>query len=178
MVMVLGVDVHKDTHTTVVVDYAGREQALRTVRAIDSGHEQLVAWARREYPCERKWAVEDCRHVSTRLERALLAAGETVVRVPPKLMADARSGARTRGKSDPIDALAIARAALREPDLVGAENSDTSCDLHVFVYETAEPVSSQRPDGRCGGRGSAAAGRLLSERPVRAVGVVVLEELA
>ncbi|MCU1631020.1 MAG: hypothetical protein JWP64_5969, partial [Pseudonocardia sp.] len=32
-------------------------------------------------------------------------------------MAAARSGARTRGKSDPIDALAVARAALREPDL-------------------------------------------------------------
>jgi len=133
MVMVLGVDVHKDTHTTVVVDYAGREQALRTVRAIDSGHEQLVAWARREYPCERKWAVEDCRHVSTRLERALLAGGETVVRVPPKLMADARSGARTRGKSDPIDALAIARAALREPDLPEAVHDETSRELKLLV---------------------------------------------
>jgi transposase len=64
--MVLGVDVHKDTHT---------QQALRTVRATDAGHEQLVAWARRECPHERVWAVEDCRHVSTRLERALLAAG-------------------------------------------------------------------------------------------------------
>ena len=40
---------------------------------------------------------------------------QRVVRVPPKLMAGARASARTRGKSDPIDALAIARAALREP---------------------------------------------------------------
>ncbi len=46
---------------------------------------------------------------------------------------------------------------------VGAENPVTSCDLHVLVYETAEPVSSQRPDGRGGRRGSAAGGRLLSE---------------
>jgi transposase len=37
--------------------------------------------------------------------------------VPPKLMANARAGARSFGKSDPIDALAVARAALREPDL-------------------------------------------------------------
>lgn len=133
MVMVLGVDVHKDTHTTVAVDQAGREQALCTVRATDAGHEQLVAWARREYPCERKWAVEDCRHVSTRLERALLAAGETVVRVPPKLMADARKGARTRGKSDPIDALAIARAALREPNLPAAVHDETSRELKLLV---------------------------------------------
>ena len=49
---------------------------------------------------------------------------------------------------------------------MGAENPVTSWDLHIFVYETAEPVSSQRPDGRCGGRGSAACGRLLPEWPV------------
>jgi hypothetical protein len=46
---------------------------------------------------------------------------------------------------------------------VGAENPVTSCDLHRFVYEVAEPLSSQWPDGRCGGRGSAAGGRLLSD---------------
>ena len=39
------------------------------------------------------------------------------MRVPPKMMAHARDAARTYGKSDPIDALAVARAALREPGL-------------------------------------------------------------
>ena len=63
--------------------------------------------------------MEDCRHLSRRLEADLLAAGERIVRVPPKLMAHARDSARTYGKSDPIDALAVARAALREPDLPG-----------------------------------------------------------
>ena len=33
---------------------------------------------------------------------------------------------------------------------VGAENSVTSCDLHVLVDETAEPVASQRPINCCG----------------------------
>jgi transposase len=60
------------------------------------------------------WAIEDCRHVSGALERFLLARGERIVRVAPRLMAGVRRGARERGKSDPIDALAIARAALRE----------------------------------------------------------------
>ena len=60
------------------------------------------------------WAIEDCRHVSGRLERFLLARGERVIRIPPKLMAGARKGGREPGKSDPIDALAVARAALRE----------------------------------------------------------------
>src|SRR5262249_57554534 len=66
---------------------------------------------------QRRWAVEDCRHLSRRLERDLLAAGERIARVPPKLRANARTSARSVGKSDPIDALAVARAALREPDL-------------------------------------------------------------
>ncbi|GHF16169.1 hypothetical protein GCM10017786_57550 [Amycolatopsis deserti] len=36
----------------------------------------------------------------------LVTAGQNVVPVPPKLMARARSSARTRGKSDPIEDLA------------------------------------------------------------------------
>ncbi len=114
--MVLGVDTHKRTHTTVAADQVGREHAQRTLPATDVGHQRLLEWARESYPgpsSERLWAIEDCRHVSGRLERALLAAGEQVVRVPSQLMAGTRRGARTRGKSDPIDALAVARAALR-----------------------------------------------------------------
>jgi transposase len=52
--------------------------------------------------------------VSGKLERFLLARGERVVRVPPKLMAGRRRGLREAGKSDPIDALSVARAALEE----------------------------------------------------------------
>jgi transposase len=60
------------------------------------------------------WAIEDCRHVSQRLEQALLAAGQHVLRVPPVMTARARVGEPQRGKSDPIDALAVARAVVRE----------------------------------------------------------------
>lgn len=135
MVM-LGIDVHKDTHTAVGVDRVGVQEAVRTVRTVratDAGHRQLVRWARTRWPQGRTWAVEDCRHVSGRLERALLAAGERVVRVPPKLMAQARRSARTRGKSDPIDALAIARAALREPGLPVACHDEPSRELKLLV---------------------------------------------
>jgi transposase len=142
MVM-LGVDVHKDTHTIVATDEVGRQLGERVVRATDAGHRQLVGWARRQFPEGRTWAVEDCRHVSTRLERALLAAGERVLRVPPKLMAGARDSARTRGKSDPIDALAIARAALREPNLPIAEHDDLSRELKLLV-DHREDLVGQR----------------------------------
>lgn len=142
--VVLGVDVHKDTHTTVAVDEVGREVGCKTVPARDRGHAALVRWARAEHPDQaRVWAIEDCRHVSTRLERALLAAGERVVRVPPKLMAGARASARTRGKSDPIDALAIARAALREPDLPAAEHDRTSRELKLLVDHREDLVAER-----------------------------------
>jgi transposase len=58
--------------------------------------------------------VEDCRHVSGRLERGLLASGDRVLRVAPGLTETSRRAVREAGKSDPIDATAIARAALRE----------------------------------------------------------------
>lgn len=143
MVLTVGIDVHKDTHTAVIVDELGREQAQRCVRATDAGHRTLVGWARAQAPDERTWAVEDCRHVSTRLERALLAAGQRVVRVPPKLMAGARHSARTRGKSDPIDALAIARAALREPDLPVAEHDQPSRELKLLVDHREDLVAER-----------------------------------
>jgi transposase len=112
--IVIGTDAHKHTHTSSAVDtQTGRELATRTVGARDAGHEALLSWAR-ELEVERVWAIEDCRHVSGRLERFLLDRGEAVLRVPPKLMAGARKSSRQRGKSDPIDAAAIARAALRE----------------------------------------------------------------
>ncbi|MEV4414502.1 transposase [Catellatospora sp. NPDC049609] len=77
---------------------------------------RLLDWAQQRGGPLR-WAVEDCRHVAGALLRALVGAGQTVVLVPTKVMAAARSPCRTRGKSDPIDALAVARAALREPEL-------------------------------------------------------------
>ena len=114
--LVVGIDAHKRSHTAVVVDGLGRQVAQRTVNTATADHLDLLRWVE-QLDGERLWAVEDCRHVSRRLERDLLVAGERIVRVPPKLMARARDGARTVGKSDPIDALAVARAALREPDL-------------------------------------------------------------
>src|SRR5690606_18826867 len=95
-----------------------RQMATKTTTATTTtDHLELLRWADQLGPEERKWAVEDCRHLSRRLEADLLAAGERIVRVPPKLMAQARNSARTYGKSDPIDALAVARAALRHDDL-------------------------------------------------------------
>jgi len=111
--IVIGVDVHKHSLTAVAVDEAGRMLDGRTVAGANDG---LLAWAS-SVSDERLWALEDCRQLTRALEGELLAAGEELVRVPPKLMAPERRAGRMRGKSDPIDALAVARAALREPRL-------------------------------------------------------------
>jgi transposase len=104
--VILGVDAHKATHTVVAVDGNGRQVGGRTVAATSAGHLEALRWAAQFE--QRCWALEDCRHVTRRLERELLGVGERVLRVPPKLMAGARRSVRTRGKSDPIDALAVA----------------------------------------------------------------------
>jgi transposase len=112
--IVIGSDPHKGSYTFSAVGAGtGELRSSETVQATSAGHERMLGWARSLDP-ERVWAIEDCRHVSAKLERFLLARGERVVRVPPKLMAGRRRGSRQAGKSDPIDALAVARAALEE----------------------------------------------------------------
>jgi transposase len=110
--IVIGADTHKRTHALAAVDAGtGRQRGARQIKAEELGHLAAVRWAR-ELDEERVWAIEDCRHVSRRLEQALLAAGERVVRVAPHRMGASRKGERRPGKSDQIDALAIARAVV------------------------------------------------------------------
>ncbi len=138
--MVLGIDPHKKSHTAVAVDaVTGELLAELTVPATKRGHERLLAWARSLSP-ERSFALEDCRHVSGRLERFLIERGESCVRVPPKLMAGARRSARTYGKSDPIDAACVARAALREPDLPAARLEGPERELRLLCDHRADLV--------------------------------------
>jgi hypothetical protein len=135
----IGIDAHKRSHTIVIIDEQGRQLAARTIGTTSVDHFELVAWTARF--ASRRWAVEDCRHLSRRLERDLLAAGERIVRVPPKLMANTRTSSRSFGKSDPIDALAVARAALREPDLPVARLDGVERDVRLLVDHREDLVS-------------------------------------
>jgi transposase len=123
MVMI-GTDSHKRTHTVVALDEVGRRLGTKTVRTNSDGHLALVEWSAQFANHDEegvRFALEDCRHLTRRLESDLLAAGQRVVRVPTRLMAGARRGSREPGKSDPIDAEAVALAASRHPDLPVAE---------------------------------------------------------
>jgi Transposase len=79
--VVLGIDAHERSHTVIAVDEHGRELGERTVGTTTADHLDLLVWASR-FDAERRWAVEDCRHLSRRLERDLLGAGQQVARVP------------------------------------------------------------------------------------------------
>jgi transposase len=141
--VVVGADVHKRTHTFVAVDAVGKKLGQLTVKADGKGHDKAICWARREFGDELTWGIEDCRHLSARLEMDLLDAGQRVVRVPAKLMAQVRASARTRGKSDPIDALAVARAVLREPDLPVASHDEASRELKMLVDRREDLVGER-----------------------------------
>jgi transposase len=113
----VGIDPHKQTHTAVVIDDTGRRlgKAL-TVDDDPSSVAKLLAWAAGHGAGQDAvWAIEDGRGLAKRLASALVAAGASVVWVPVRLMVAERRHTGPRGKSDPLDALAVAKAA-QNPD--------------------------------------------------------------
>jgi transposase len=133
--IVLGADTHKRSHTVAAVSAAtGELVGEKTVQVGARGFASLVVWAR-GLGGERVWALEDCRHVAGSFERFLIARGERVVRVATKLMAGARRAGRERGKSDSIDSIAVARAALREglDELPVAQLDGPELDIRLLV---------------------------------------------
>jgi transposase len=116
----LGVDAHKRTHTIVADDANGRQLACKTIATTTKDHLGQLTWAEElANGDELLWAVEDCRHLSRRLERDLLSAGQAIVRVPPKLMANVprtqgcrdRPNGRDRQISGAIGAKGVSRRA-------------------------------------------------------------------
>src|SRR3954467_7876855 len=143
--IVLGADTHKRSRTVAAVTArTGELLGEQTVQVGQRGFDALLRWAR-GLVGERVWALEDCRHVSGGLERFLVARGERVVRVSTRLMATSRRSARERGKSDRIDALAVARAALAEgvESLPTAGLAGPELDLRLLV-EHRERLVRQR----------------------------------
>lgn len=139
--IMIGADSHKRTHTVVALDPVGRRVAELTVPASSAGHLRLVEWAAKWQ--DVSFALEDCRHLTRRLERDLLGAGHRVVRVPTRLMAGARRGGRAPGKSDPIDAEAVALAALRHDGLPVAELDGPAREVRLLVDHRRDLVAER-----------------------------------
>jgi transposase len=131
--IVIGIDAHKDTHTAAALDATtARPVEDKTVQARQHGHFELLRWARR-LDDQRVWAIEDCRNYSGTLEQLLIAHGERVLRVPPKLSSSQRKTMRSFGKSDTIDATAAALAAIRVPDLPEAKPHGQTRELRLLA---------------------------------------------
>ena len=121
--VMIGVDPHKGSHTAVVTGAAEQSLGKLRVEASDGQAGELVAWAA-EWP-ERIWAVEGAAGLGKLLAQQLVAAGERVLDVPPKLASRVRLlEAGDTNKNDPNDARSVAVAALRSRAVrqVGAED--------------------------------------------------------
>jgi hypothetical protein len=109
--VMIGIDPHKASHTAVAITVAEAPLDELPVRACAAQAERLLAWAP-AWP-ERSWAVEGAGGVGHLLAQQLLAAGERVLDVPPKLAARVRRlPAGNTNNNDPNDAFSVAVAAL------------------------------------------------------------------
>jgi len=129
--VMIGVDPHKASHTAVVISAAEEPLGELRVRACAAQARQLLAWAA-AWP-QRTWAVEGAGGLGHLLAQQLLAAGERVLDVPPKL------GARVRllatgdvNKNDPNDARSVAIAALRSAGVREVRADDHAAVLKIW----------------------------------------------
>ena len=131
MTVMIGVDPHKGSHTAVAINAAEEPLSELRVRACAAQAEQLLGWAD-AWP-ERTWAVEGADGVGHLLAQQLLAAGERVLDVPPKLGARVRLLATGNiSKNDPNDARSVAIAALRSAVVRPAQRDDHAAVLRVW----------------------------------------------
>jgi transposase len=145
--VMIGVDPHKSSHTAVAID--GAEVPLGTVRirACASQAGKLVEWAA-DWP-ERTWAVEGAGGLGHLLAQQLVAAGERVVDVQPKLGARVRLlSTGSSNKNDPNDARSVAVAALRSPGCHPVAADDHAVVLRVWSRRHRQ-LSSLRTQAAC-----------------------------
>jgi hypothetical protein len=130
--VMIGVDPHKGSHTAVAIGAAEELLDQIRVRACAAQAGQLLAWAE-PWP-QRTWAVEGAGGLGHLLAQQLVAAGEVVLDVPPKLAARVRLlGSGATGKNDPNDARSVAIAALRSAACLRVRADDHAAVLKVWA---------------------------------------------
>jgi transposase len=130
--VIIGIDPHKGSHTAVVLDRDERSLARLRVKASATQLDQLRRWAA-PWP-ERTWAIEGARGLGRLLAQQLVAAGEHVVDVQPKLAARVRLlGSGQVNKNDPNDARSVAVAALRAPSTASIRAEDDTAAMKMWA---------------------------------------------
>ena len=130
--VMIGVDPHKGSHTAVAIGAAEELLDQVRVRACAAQAERLLAWAA-AWP-ERTWAIEGAGGLGHLLAQQLVAAGEMVLDVQPKLAARVRLLATGAvNKNDPNDARSVAVAALRSAACPPVRADDHAAVLKVWA---------------------------------------------
>ena len=137
---VVGIDTHKATLAACAIDDAGVVVAERTFPNEPAGFEVLLAWLRELVEVSRI-GLEGSAGYGAAAARFLLAQGMAAVEVPPQLSHRERIRTRRAGKSDPGDALAIARVTLREQELPPVRLADASRELQLLVEAREDLVT-------------------------------------
>ena len=128
----IGIDTHKATLAACAIDDVGRPIAEATFDNDPRGHDTFVVWARAVAP-EATIGIEGSSSFGAPLARAVARAGLGVREVPPHLSRAERGRTRRPGKSDPGDALAIARVTARETNLPPIRLQDGSTELRLLL---------------------------------------------
>jgi transposase len=137
---VVGIDTHKATLAACAIDEIGQVLGEATFPNDPAGFDALLALIREVGPIERI-GLEGSAGYGAAAARYLLAAGEAAVEVPPQLSHRERLRTRRAGKSDPGDALAIARVTSREADLPPVRTPDASRELQLIVEAREDLVA-------------------------------------
>ena len=142
----IGIDTHKDSLAACLVDALGAALDERTFANDPMGHRALLDWLLARAP-EATVGIEGSASFGAAAARYLVAAGRSVREVPPQLSRRERTRTRRAGKSDPGDALAIARVTVRESDLPPVRLADRSHDIQLLV-EAREDVVGEMTRAR------------------------------
>ena len=128
----IGIDTHKATLAACAVDELGRPISEATFANDPAGHDALIAWAR-SIASDATIGIEGSSSFGAPLARSVQHAGLSVREVPPHLSRVERRRTRRPGKSDPGDALAIARVTAREPNLPPIRLPDRTSELRLLL---------------------------------------------
>ena len=136
----IGIDTHKATLAACALDDLGQPLAERTFDNDPAGHRALLAWADELLP-DARIGLEGSAGFGAAAARYLVVAGREVCEVPPQLSHRERQRTRRAGKSDPGDALAIARVTAREAELPPVRLADATHEIGLLVEAREDLVA-------------------------------------
>ena len=143
----VGVDTHGEVHVACAIDLLGRQLATIAVATTPVGYRGLLAWAQSLGEVQA-WGVEGTGCYGAGLARLLDGQGQVVLEVNRP----DRSVRRRRGKSDPLDAEAAARAVLAGQARAVPQSGDHLVEMVrcLRVARATAVKARTRPPTPCG----------------------------